>query len=192
MSNISIIPFLTDHLWIRDIGPVYVEKLDGSLNPGGFAINFRFNEWGRINAIGDDDRPSNGFDWPVMQPAQLEENVTFARRVIEFDQSPSPATLVEFKVCLEGGALVVDGDGTLLAIESSILNKNRNPGLSRSEIEEELYRLLGLEKIIWFPGRKGLGVTDVHADAEVTFVRPGVVVLSRPHHSVPRAWKKIL
>jgi agmatine/peptidylarginine deiminase len=51
--------------------------------------------------------------------------------------------------------------------------------------------LLGLEKIIWFPGHKGLDVTDVHADAEATFVRPGVVVLSRPHHSVPRAWKKV-
>ena len=106
-----------------------------------------------------------------MQPAQLEENATFARRVIEVDQLPSPATLVESKVCLEGGALVVDADGTLLAIESSILNENRHPGLSRSEIEEELCVLLGLEKIIWFPGRKGLDVTDVHADAEVTFVR---------------------
>ena len=170
---------------------MYVEKIDGGPNPGRFAINFRFNEWGRKDAIGDDDRAADGFEWPMMQPAQLEENTTFARRVVEFDQSPSPVTLVESKVCLEGGALVVDGDGTLLATESSILNENRNPGLSRSDIEEELCRLLGLEKIIWFPGRKGLDVTDVHADAEVTFVRPGVVVLSRPHHSVPRAWKKV-
>lgn len=191
MSNISIIPFLTNHLWVRDTGPVYVEKRNGGPNPGRFAINFRFNEWGRKDAIGDDDRASDGLEWPIMQPAQLEENATFAQRVIEFDQSPSPVTLVESKVCLEGGALVVDGDGTLLATESSILNENRNPGLSRSDIEEELCRLLGLEKIIWFPGRKGLDVTDVHADAEVTFVRPGVVVLSRPHHSVPRAWKKV-
>lgn len=189
-SDISIIPFLTNHLWVADTGPVYVEKLDGGPNPAGFAINFWFNEWGHKDTIGDDDRASDGFDWPVMQPTQLEENATFARRIIEVDQLPSPATLVESKVCLEGGALVVDGDGTLLAIESSILNENRHPGLSRSEIEEELCVLLGLEKIIWFHGRKGLDVTDVHADAEVTFVRPGVVVLSRPHHSVPRAWKK--
>lgn len=191
MSNISIIPFQTNHLWVRDTGPVYVETLDGSKNQGRFAINFRFSEWGRKDAIGDDDRACDGLDWPVMQPAQLEENATFAQRVIECDKSPSPITLVESKVCLEGGALVADGDGTLLATESSILNENRNPGMSRSDIEDELRRLLGIEKIVWFPGRKGLDVTDVHADAEVTFIRPGVVVLSRPHPSAPRAWVEV-
>jgi agmatine/peptidylarginine deiminase len=190
-SNISIIPFLTHHLWVRDTGPVYVEPLEKSQEKGRFAINFRFSEWGRKDAIGDDDRACDGLEWPVMQPAQLEENATFAKRVIESDQSPSPVTLVESKVCLEGGALVVDGDGTLLATESSILNDNRNAGLSRSEIENEIFRLLGVEKIVWFPGRKGLDVTDVHADAEVIFIRPGVVVLSCPHPSAPRAWIEV-
>jgi agmatine/peptidylarginine deiminase len=126
-----------------------------------------------------------------MSAAELGENSTFAKRVIESDTTPSPVTLVESKICLEGGALVVDGEGTLLATESSIINENRNPGLSRAEIEAELRRLLGVEKIIWFPGRKGLDVTDVHADAEVNFVRPGVVVLSRPHSSAPKPWIEI-
>lgn len=191
MSNISIIPFLTNHLWARDTGPVYVEPLDASDHPGRFAINFRFSEWGRKGAIGLDDRARDGLNWPVMRTAQLEENATFAQRVIEFDQSPSPVIRIESKVCLEGGALVADGDGTLLATESSILNENRNPGMSRSEIEEEIHRLLGTEKIIWFPGSKGLDVTDVHADAEITFIRPGVVVLSRPHPSAPKAWMDV-
>ncbi|KAJ5896796.1 Peptidyl-arginine deiminase Porphyromonas-type [Penicillium subrubescens] len=190
-SNISIIPFLTNHLWVRDTGPVYVEPFDKSDQKGRFAINFRFSEWGRKDAIGDDDRACDGLEWPFMQPAQLEENATFAKHVIEFDQSPCSVTLIESKVCLEGGALVADGDGTLLATESSILNENRNPGMSRSDIENELYRLLGVDKIVWFPGRKGLDVTDVHADAEVTFIRPGVVVLSRPHPSAPRAWIEV-
>lgn len=191
MSNISIIPFLTNHLWVRDTGPVFVEPFEKSDPKGRFAINFRFSEWGRKDAIGDDDRACDGLEWPVMQPAQLEENATFAKRVIEFDQSPSSVTLVESKVCLEGGALVVDGDGTLLATESSILNENRNAGIPRTEIEKELHRLLGIEKIVWLPGREGLDVTDVHADAEVTFIRPGEVVLSRPHRSAPRAWIEI-
>ncbi|KAJ5515647.1 Peptidyl-arginine deiminase Porphyromonas-type [Penicillium freii] len=186
-SNITIIPLPNQ----SSLGPVYVNSFDGSDRLTRFAINFRFSEWGRKDAIGLDDRACDGLDWPVMQPTQLEENATFAQRVIALDQSPSPVILVESKVCLEGGALVVDGDGTLLATESSILNDNRNPGLSRSEIEEELHRLLGVEKIIWFPGRKGLDVTDVHADAEVVFIRPGVVVLSRPHPSAPRAWIEI-
>lgn len=59
----------------------------------------------------------------------------------------SPVIRIESKVCLEGGALVADGDGTLLATQSSILNENRNPEMSRSENEEELNSLLGTEKI---------------------------------------------
>jgi agmatine/peptidylarginine deiminase len=190
-SNISVIPFLTNHLWVRDTGPVYVHGVDENSRRQRFAINFRFSEWGRKDDIGDHDRAADGLEWPVMESEQLQENATFAQRVIESDISPSPVTIVESKVCLEGGALVVDGEGTLLATESSILNENRNPNLSREEIELELRRLLGVEKIIWFPGKKDLDVTDVHADAEVSFIRPGVVVLSRPHPSAPKEWIKV-
>ncbi|KAJ5249368.1 Peptidyl-arginine deiminase Porphyromonas-type [Penicillium chrysogenum] len=119
--------------------PFYVEPLDDSDHPGRFAINFRFSEWGRKGAIGLDDRACDGLGWPVMRSAQLEENAKVAQRVIEHDQSNISTT------------------------QSSILNENRNPEMSRSENEEEL--------------------NNVHADAEVTFIRPGVVVLSRPHPS---------
>ncbi|KAJ5856584.1 uncharacterized protein N7529_010528 [Penicillium soppii] len=187
-SNVSVIPFLTNHLWVRDTGPVYVHGVDEYARKQRFAINFRFSEWGRKDDIGDHDRAADGLEWPVMESEQLQENTTFAQRVIESDVSPSPVTTVESKLCLEGGALVVDGEGTLLATESSILNENRNPNLSRAEIEDELRRVLGVEKIIWFPGKKDLDVTDVHADAEVNFIRPGVIVLSRPHSSAPQEW----
>ncbi|RHZ63416.1 agmatine deiminase family protein [Aspergillus thermomutatus] len=190
-SNISFIPFPTNHLWVRDTGPVYVLGTEADARSSRFAINFRFREWGKKDEIESHERAADGLDWPIMNAEQLHENATFARRVIESDVSPAPVTLVESRVCLEGGALVVDGDGTLLATESSIINDNRNRGLSRSEIETELRRLLGVEKIIWFPGRKGLDITDVHADAEVNFIRPGVVVLSRPHASVPRPWLEV-
>ncbi|KAJ5391234.1 hypothetical protein N7509_006724 [Penicillium cosmopolitanum] len=177
-ANISFIPFQTNHLWVRDTGPVYVQRLDEASQQKRFAINFRFSEWGKKDDIGDHDRASDGLDWPVMAPEQLEENNKFAERVIKSDSSPSPVTIVESEICVEGGALVVDGDGTLLATESSILNENRNPGLSREAIEVELKRVLGVEKIIWFPGRKDLDVTDVHADAE-------------PDPTVPSAWLEI-
>ncbi|KAJ5960891.1 uncharacterized protein N7479_008041 [Penicillium vulpinum] len=190
ISNIVAIPFPTNHLWVRDTGPVYVRGTGESINQR-FAVNFRFSEWGKKHEIAKHDRASDGLDWPVMSPRQIDENAAFARRVVMSDISPSPATLIESRVCLEGGALVVDGEGTLLATESSVVNENRNPGLSKSAIEDELRRLLGVEKIIWFPGRKDLDVTDVHVDAEVNFIRPGVVVLSRPHSSVPKEWLEI-
>lgn len=188
ISNVTIIPFNTNHLWVRDTGPVYVRGT-GAAARDRFAVNFRFNEWG--GKIDGDGSGSDGLDWPVMDPGLLRENAEFARCVIDGDVSPSPVGRVESRVRLEGGALVVDGEGTLLATESSILNENRNPGLSRDAVESELWRLLGVEKIIWFPGRKGLDITDVHIDAEVAFVRPGVVVLSRPHRSVSGPWREV-
>lgn len=182
-SNISIIPFPINHLWVRDTAPVYVRGLDESAFPRRFAINFRFNEWGKKDKF-------NSL-WPSMTTENLQENESFAQRVIESDVSPHQVIPVESGICLEGGALVVDGEGTLLATESSIINENRNPGLSQATIETELRRLLGVEKIIWFPGRKDLDITDAHADSEVNFIRPGVVVLSRPHPSVPEPWKEV-
>jgi agmatine/peptidylarginine deiminase len=190
-SNICIIPFPTNHLWVRDTGPLYVLGIAENDRQCRFAVNFRFNEWGKKDDINDHSRASDGLDWPVMLQEQLQENANFAKKVIEFDVSPSCVTEVETTLHLEGGALVVDGEGTLLATESSIINENRNPGLSRTMIETELRRLLGVNKIIWFPGRRDLDVTDVHVDAEVNFIRPGVVVLSRPHSSVPKVWLEV-
>lgn len=191
ITDVHIIPFPTNHLWVRDTGPVYVYGLNEDGQRQLFAINFRFNEWGRGEKIGEHERAADGLDWPVMTTAQLQENASFARRVIEHELFIPRATLVESNICLEGGALALDGEGTLLATESSILNENRNPGLSRSQIEMELCRLLGVHKIIWFPGRKNLDVTDVHVDAEVNFIRPGVVALSCPHQSAPQAWHEV-
>lgn len=139
-SNISIIPFPINHLWVRDTGPVYVRGIDESAVPHRFAINFKFNEWGKKDEF--------SYLLPSMKPNNLQENASFAQRVIESDVSPFPVTPVESKICLEGGALVVDGEGTLLATKSSIINEKRNPGLSQAKIEAELQGLLGVEKII--------------------------------------------
>ncbi|RFU28985.1 hypothetical protein B7463_g7372, partial [Scytalidium lignicola] len=190
-SNVTVIPLHTNHLWVRDTGPIYVRGASESTHRQRFAISFRFCEWGKKDGINDHDRAADGLDWPTMTPRQLQENTTFAQRAIVMDTLPSPVTLIESKICLEGGALVVDGEGTLLATESSILNENRNPNLSRDVIESELQRLLGIEKIIWFPGRRNLDVTDIHIDAELNFIRPGVIVLSRPHPSAPQPWIEV-
>ncbi|KAH8808652.1 putative porphyromonas-type peptidyl-arginine deiminase [Xylogone sp. PMI_703] len=189
--GITLIPIPTNHLWVRDTGPVYVQAVDEGSRHQRFAINFKFNEWGKKDSINNPEYASDGVHWPVMMTEELEDNAAFAQRVISGDTLPSPVIEVQSKICLEGGALVVDGEGTLLATESSILNENRNPGLSCTEVEDELRRLLGVKKIIWFPGRKDLDVTDVHIDAELSIIRPGVVVLSRPHPSAPQPWKEI-
>ena len=77
---------------------------------------------------------------------------------------------------LEGGGIEVDGHGTAIITESCVLNKNRNPGVSKAQCELELKRLLGLEKILWLPGVKGKDITDGHTDFYARFARPGVVI----------------
>lgn len=188
LSNITVTPFPTNHLWVRDTGPIYVRGADKTNRKLRFAVNFGFTEWGGKHKGND----GLGLDWwPTLDETQLQENANFAKNIIDRDMSPLPVTRIDSKICLEGGAVVVDGEGTLLATESSILNDNRNPGVSRHEVETELRRLLGVEKIIWMPGKKGLDITDVHIDAEVNFVRPGVVVLSRPYRDAPEEWWKV-
>lgn len=77
---------------------------------------------------------------------------------------------------MEGGGIEVDGEGTAIITESCVLNPNRNPDLSKAQCEAELYRLLGLQKIIWLPGIAGKDITDGHADFYARFASPGVVV----------------
>ena len=93
---------------------------------------------------------------------------------------------------LEGGSIHVDGQGTVLSTEECLLNPNRNPELSREEIEQALFDYLGAEKMIWL----GRGVyndeTDGHVDNLACFAAPGVVLLaycddeSDPQHAISR------
>ncbi|KAE8138667.1 peptidyl-arginine deiminase domain protein [Aspergillus pseudotamarii] len=178
-SKVHVIPIPINHCWVRDTGPVYVHDATGKLDPRQrFAIDFKFNEWGNKNGW-EGTHGHYRYGNPCMTWKQLQENTEFAHNVISADQSPSPVQRIVPKIRAEGGGLVVDGEGTLIVAESYMVCEQRNPGQSRDEIEEELRRLLGVEKVIWVPGRKNLDITDCHLDAEVRFVRPGVIVMTR-------------
>jgi agmatine deiminase len=82
---------------------------------------------------------------------------------------------------LEGGAITVDGEGTLITTEQCLLHPNRNPGLTRAEIEAELKARLGVTKVIWLPYGGLLDTeTDGHVDGVCAFVAPGKVVVQLP------------
>ncbi|WP_306796721.1 agmatine deiminase family protein [Mesorhizobium sp. GbtcB19] len=78
----------------------------------------------------------------------------------------------------EGGGIEYDGDGSLLLAESCWANDNRNPGLSRTDIESQLKTMLGVETVIWLPGVRGLDITDGHIDGSFRFAKPGMLVAS--------------
>lgn len=139
--------------WMRDTGPLF--RVDGTGGPDAFGLNF--NGWG--------DKQIHGKDGRVARRVAGRAGVAFSRAA----------------VVGEGGGIEYDGDGTLLATESSWLNPNRNPGMSRSRIEAELLHRFGATKLIWVsPGLKGEDITDNHVDATSRFVRPGVVMVQLP------------
>ena len=166
---VRVVELETDDAWMRDIGPSFL--VDGG--GGRRGVDWRFNAWG-------------GLEGGLYFPWDRDERA--ARKVLEVERAPRyRAPLV-----LEGGSIHVDGEGTVLTTEQCLLNANRNPALSREQIEELLLAYLGAEKVIWL----GEGVwgdeTDGHVDNLACFARPGVVLLSvcedeaDPQHAISR------
>lgn len=139
-------------IWLRDTAPLIV--FDGDHRA---ARRFRFNGWGSKYEIDGDETIA----------ADLARDTGLRLQASE--------------MVLEGGA--VDGDGTGLAIttEQCLLNPNRNPKMTRAEIESELARQLGFERVVWLG--KGLvnDHTDGHVDNLARFVGPGRVVIPEAH-----------
>ncbi|KAI5456822.1 hypothetical protein BGZ63DRAFT_496128 [Mariannaea sp. PMI_226] len=154
-ENVSVVcAEETSHLWIRDFGPIFVKsRHDQSVS----AVNFNFNYWGDKRAPSGDEKIADIASQKILGAATL------------------PAGIIA-----EGGGMEIDGEGTFMAAESAVINDNRNPGKSRTQIEAELSRLLGVTKFLWLAGEVGKETTDCHIDALARFIRPGVVLLSKP------------
>ncbi|KND92833.1 Agmatine deiminase [Tolypocladium ophioglossoides CBS 100239] len=164
-NEVRLHPISGDHLdlWMRDIAPTFVLKRDPGSGTGVLhGVDFNFNGWGN--------------KFPTDTCAALARTLL---RDTEVER-------VKSSLVTEGGAIEIDGEGTLAATESSIINDNRNPGQSRQDIEAELRRTLGVEKFIWIPGVVNGEATDCHIDAFVRFARPGAVLLSKPSESEPK------
>jgi len=144
-----------DDCWMRDVGPTFVVNTHGERR----GVDWQFNAWG-------------GLDGGLYFPWDQDERV--ARKVLELEGCDRyAAPLVN-----EGGAIHVDGEGTVLSTEECLLNRNRNPELSRGQIEAALRAYLGAEKVVWL-GRGVFGdETDGHVDNLACFAAPGVVLLT--------------
>ncbi|MEN8443583.1 MAG: agmatine deiminase family protein [Cyanobacteria bacterium J06555_13] len=142
----------TDDLWCRDSGPLFAKKPDGKL-----AIShLQFNGWGEKQVHHCDGQ--------------------IAARIAERLSLP----LISSGLRGEGGGVEHDGHGLLMAHESSWVNKNRNRGMSRDEIEKRLLAAYGAERMIWSPGVEGEDITDYHIDSLARFTGPGKVLINLP------------
>ena len=151
-AAVEIVELPLDDSWLRDCGPIYVVADDGSART---AVHFGFNAWGEKFPPWDRD-------------------AAVGRLIAEQLGDP----VVEGGMVLEGGSILTDGAGTLLTTEQCLLNPNRNPTLSREEIEGVLRDRLGVHTILWL----GMGLledrdTDGHVDLIAAFTRPGEVLL---------------
>jgi agmatine deiminase len=141
--------------WCRDHGPIFVkrDKAEGGASVSLAVVDWKYNAWGG--------------KYPP-----FDEDDAVPQRVAEVLGLP----LFSPGIVMEGGALDVNGAGTLLTTEACLLNPNRNPQLNKQQIEQYLMDYLGVTNVLWL----GNGIvgddTDGHVDDLVRFVNPTTVV----------------
>lgn len=154
-EHIRVVEMSYNDCWMRDCGPTFVINDRGEVR----GIDWEFNAWGGLQG-------GAYFPW--------DQDELVARKVLEIER----VDCYKANMVLEGGSIHVDGEGTLLTTEECLLNSNRNPHMTKSEIEDALQQYLGVDKIIWL----GKGIrgdeTSGHVDNLCCFVRPGIVALT--------------
>lgn len=150
-KNIYFITQQTNDTWSRDCSVITVLK-DNKIE----LIDFTFNAWG--------DKFDSSLDNSL---SERISNTNFYKN--------TPMKKIDF--VLEGGAIESDGNGTLLTTSACLLNKNRNPHLSKFEIEEIIKNTLNVKKIIWLNSGEIKGDdTDAHIDTIARFAPDDTIV----------------
>ncbi len=160
--NIQIQDIPTNEPWCRDHGPTFLLH-ESALGVRGakrtqyplVAVDWDYNAWGG--------------KYP---PFELDDAVP--QKIAHILRTP----LFKPGLVLEGGAIEVNGEGTLLTTESCVLNPNRNPGLSKPQTEKYLTDYLGVTNILWLAGGLAGDDTDGHIDNLARFVGPNTVVVA--------------
>ncbi len=175
VPRVRLVELTTDDAWLRDTGPSFVRNESGELR----AVDWIFNAWG-------------GHDGGLYASWAADDLV--AAKIADMER------VVRYRapLVLEGGAIHVDGDGCCLTTEQCLLNRNRNPTLSRAEIEGHLRDYLGVSTVLWLGQGMYADETDGHVDNLCCFLRPGVVALAwtddegDPHYPIAQdAWHRL-
>jgi agmatine deiminase len=168
-ASVRVVEVSTNDAWARDVGASFLVGPSGALA----GVDWPFNAWG-------------GLQKGLYFPWDLDDAV--AAKMLEIER----AQRFRAPKIVEGGAVHVDGEGTVLVTEACLLAEDRNPGATRQEMERVLRDYLGVSHVVWL----GAGVpgdeTGGHIDNLACFVRPGVVLLTwcddpdDPHYAVSR------
>ncbi|MCD6008171.1 agmatine deiminase [Halomonas sp. IOP_31] len=174
-AHIRVVELSSNDAWMRDVGPTFLTHPDGRLA----LVDWEFNAWGGLNG---------GLYFPWDKDRRIRSKIA---EMLGAERFIAP-------LVMEGGAIHVDGEGTLITTEECLLNPNRNPKLSKAELERLLGDYLGVTRVIWLPRGCYLDETDGHVDNLCCFVAPGEVALtwtddtSDPQHAISRQALNIL
>lgn len=156
-GKVEIFECELDDSWARDIGPTFVTGEGGCAG-----VVWQFNAWGN-------------------KYANYAKDDAFAHRLLQHEQ----AKIYEAPLVCEGGAIHVDGEGTLIVMEQTLLNANRNPNLTQQQVEERLALFTGARKILWLGEGFADEETDAHVDNIACFAKPGAVIVGVPPKAHP-------
>ena len=154
-AHVRLVETSTNDAWVRDTGPSFVVNDSGSVR----GVSWQFNAWGGLRG---------GLYFPWDADDLVGPKICDLERVLAYRPD----------FVLEGGSIDVDGEGTVLTTEECLLNDNRNPHLTREQIEQRLHDHLGTSTVVWLPRGVFLDETDGHIDNFARFAAPGVVMLT--------------
>jgi agmatine deiminase len=194
LTNANVLPALqprigfhqwaTNRGWLRDSGPIFVRDKAGSVA----LTNWKFNAWAKYK------------DWQLDNA--LPEKIARQRGCKSFEatayaggyaaKDAAPVADAGRQMVLEGGSIDVNGRGLLLTTEECLLStvQQRNPGMTREQIEAALGRMLGVKKVLWL--ERGIVGDDTHGHVDdiARFVGPRTVLAASeadpedPNHAI--------
>jgi agmatine deiminase len=152
----------TDRVWLRDSGPIFVKNPAGDLA----ITNWKFNAWAKYDNWHNDDRI----------PAHVSSL---------YDMKSFEPTIGDHRLVLEGGSIDTNGAGILLTTEECLLSEvqQRNPGISREQLEKAFHDYLGIEKVIWLNRGCAGDDTHGHVDDISRFVGENTIVTAVEHNT---------
>lgn len=148
LAQVTFHVWKTDDVWVRDNGPIFTYDEYDELK----VQDWKFNGWGNKADYALDD--------------------VIPKQVATYTKLPR----IDVPMTNEGGSIEVDGNGTLMAKRSSILNNDRNRGLTQAGAEAYFRKYLGVENFIWLDGDKGGDITDDHIDGTARFAPGNTIV----------------
>ena len=164
-AEVRVVEMSSNDAWARDIACTFLLGKNGELA----GVDWPFKSWGGLY-----------FPW--------DKDDAIAGKMLEMER----AKRFRAPLVIEGGALHVDGEGTVLVVEQCVLNENRNPDVRRQDMERMLKDYLGTSHVIWLEDGVPHDETDGHVDNLACFVKPGLVLLTwcddpaDPHYQVSR------